>query len=101
MGKKAISTLVWFIPLLPIALASTIYLGEIQSTSFIFINSFTQLLPDTLWAWLTFFGNGWGIFAMAFPLLLIAPRLLTAGITPTILLFNFTTLPNCKLLCDG
>lgn len=80
MGKKAISILVWFIPLLPITLASTIYFGEIQSTSFIFINSFTQLLPDTLWAWLTFFGNGWGIFAMAFPLLLIAPRLLTAGI---------------------
>jgi membrane-associated phospholipid phosphatase len=80
MGKKAIPTLVWFIPLLPIALASAIYFGEIQSSSFIFINGFTQLLPDTFWAWLTFFGNGWGIFAMAFPLLLLAPRLLTSGI---------------------
>jgi membrane-associated phospholipid phosphatase len=80
MGKKAIPTIVWFIPLLPIALASAIYFGEIQSSSFIFINGFTQLLPDTFWAWLTFFGNGWGIFAMAFPLLLLAPRLLTSGI---------------------
>jgi membrane-associated phospholipid phosphatase len=80
MGKKAIPTLAWFIPLLPIALASAIYFGEVQSSSFLYINGFTQLLPDTFWAWLTFFGNGWGIFAMAFPLLLFAPRLLTAGI---------------------
>ncbi len=80
MGKKAIPTLVWLIPLLPIALACAIYFGEVQSSSFIFINGFTQLLPDTFWAWLTFFGNGWGIFAMAFPLLLLAPRLLTSGI---------------------
>jgi membrane-associated phospholipid phosphatase len=37
-------------------------------------------LPDALWAGLTFLGNGWGVFAIAFPLLLLAPRLLTAGI---------------------
>ena len=80
MSKKAISTLAWLIPLLPIALATAIYFGEFQSSSFLFVNRFTQILPDTLWAWLTFFGNGWGVFAMAFPLLLLAPRLLTAGI---------------------
>jgi membrane-associated phospholipid phosphatase len=80
MSKKVIPTLVWFIPLAPIALAFAIYFGELQAVSFIFINRFTQLLPDTLWAWLTFLGNGWGIFALAFPLLLLAPRLLTAGI---------------------
>ena len=80
MSKKAIPTLAWLIPLLPIALATAIYFGEFQSSSFLFINRFTQQLPDTIWAWLTFFGNGWGVFAMAFPLLLLAPRLLTAGI---------------------
>jgi membrane-associated phospholipid phosphatase len=37
-------------------------------------------LPDTLWAWLTFLGNGWGVFAIAFPLILLAPRALSAGI---------------------
>jgi PAP2 superfamily len=37
-------------------------------------------LPDAVWATLTFLGNGWGTFAIAFPLLLLAPRLLTAGI---------------------
>ncbi|MBU3623563.1 phosphatase PAP2 family protein [Polynucleobacter sp. AP-Latsch-80-C2] len=80
MSKKAIPTLAWLIPLLPIALATAIYFGEFQSSSFLFVNRFTQILPDTLWAWLTFFGNGWGVFAIAFPLLLLAPRLLTAGI---------------------
>ncbi|QWE09160.1 phosphatase PAP2 family protein [Polynucleobacter ibericus] len=80
MGNKAISKFAWFIPLAPLALAGAIYFGEFQSSSFLFINRFTQLLPDTLWAWLTFLGNGWGIFAIAFPLLLLAPRMLSAGI---------------------
>lgn len=80
MSKKAIPTFAWFIPLIPLALACAIYFGEFQSSTFLFINRFTQLLPDTLWAWLTFLGNGWGVFAFAFPLLLLAPRMLTAGI---------------------
>ena len=80
MSKKAISTLTWFIPIAPIALAAAIYFGEFQSSSFLLINRFTQLLPDTLWAWLTFLGNGWGVFALAFPLLLLAPRIFSAGI---------------------
>jgi membrane-associated phospholipid phosphatase len=80
MSNKAISSYLWFIPLIPIALALGIYFGELQSASFLFINRFTQLLPDTLWAWLTFLGNGWGVFALTFPLILLAPRLLSAGI---------------------
>ena len=80
MSKKAIPTFAWFIPLAPIALACVIYFGEFQSDTFLFVNRLTQLLPDTLWAWLTFLGNGWGVFALAFPLLLLAPRMLTAGI---------------------
>lgn len=80
MDKKVIPTIAWFIPFIPITLAAAIYFGEVQTSSFLFINQFTQLLPDTVWAWLTFFGNGWGVFAMAFPLLILAPRLLTAGI---------------------
>lgn len=80
MSKKAIPGFAWFIPLAPLALALAIYFGELQSSSFLFINQLTQQLPDTLWAWLTFLGNGWGIFALTFPLLLLAPRMLTAGI---------------------
>jgi membrane-associated phospholipid phosphatase len=80
MSRKAIFTLAWFIPLAPLALAGVIYFGELQNSSFLIINRFTQLLPDTLWAWLTFLGNGWGIFALSFPLLLLAPRIFSAGI---------------------
>lgn len=80
MSNKAIPKLAWFIPLGLIALAGAIYFGSFQSSTFLFINRFTQLLPDTFWAWLTFLGNGWGVFALAFPLLLLAPRLLSAGI---------------------
>lgn len=80
MSKKAIPALAWFAPLIPIVLAAAIYFGDIQSNSFLLINRFTQILPDTVWAWLTFLGNGWGIFALSFPLLLLAPRLFSAGI---------------------
>jgi membrane-associated phospholipid phosphatase len=80
MNQKAIPFFAWFIPLVPLALASAIYFGEFQSNSFLFINQLTQVLPDVVWAGLTFLGNGWGVFAIAFPLLLLAPRLLTAGI---------------------
>ncbi len=80
MSKKAIPGFAWLIPLAPLALAAIIYFGDYQSGSFLCINQFTQQLPDTLWAWLTFLGNGWGIFALSFPLLLLAPRILTAGL---------------------
>ena len=80
MTNKAIPKFAWLIPLVPLAFAFLIYFGELQSSSFLFINRYTQLLPDTLWAWLTYLGNGWGVFALTFPLLLLAPRMLSAGI---------------------
>ena len=80
MRNKSIPTVAWFIPLAPLAIASAIYFGELQSSSFLFINRLTQNFPEMVWAALTFLGNGWGIFALAFPLLLLAPRALTAGI---------------------
>jgi membrane-associated phospholipid phosphatase len=80
MSNKAIPVFAWFAPLAPLALAFLIYFGELQSSSFLFLNQLARLLPATLWAWLTFLGNGWGVFAIAFPLLLLAPRALSAGI---------------------
>ena len=80
-----VSIWVWCIPLLPLCLAITIYFGELQTPTFLFINRYTQLLPDILWAWLTFIGNGWGIFALCFPLLLLAPRLLSAGLLASLI----------------
>lgn len=71
---------VWLIPLIPLALALALFFGELQAPTFLFTNTLTQYVPDTIWAWLTFLGNGWGIFAICFPLLILAPRLLTAGL---------------------
>ena len=71
---------VWCIPLIPLGLALAIYFGELQTSTFLFTNRYTQILPDILWAWLTFLGNGWGIFAICFPLLLLSPRLLIAAL---------------------
>ena len=71
---------VWCIPLIPLGIAMALYFGGLQTSTFLFINRYTQILPDTLWAWLTFLGNGWGIFAICFPLLLLSPRLLIAGL---------------------
>jgi membrane-associated phospholipid phosphatase len=76
---------VWCIPLLPLGLAIAIYFGELQTPTFLFINRYTQILPDTFWAWLTFIGNGWGIFALCFPLILLAPRLLCAGLLSSLI----------------
>ncbi len=80
MRNRVIPTLAWFIPLAPLTLAAAIYFGELQSSSFLYLNELARALPDTFWAWLTFLGNGWGVFAITFPLLLLAPRVLTAGI---------------------
>ena len=80
MRTERFSLAVWLMPLLPIALACWLYFSNLQTSSFLAINHATQKLPDLLWAGLTFLGNGWGIFAVAFPLLLLAPRLLSAGI---------------------
>lgn len=76
---------VWLIPILPLGLAIAIYFGELQTPTFLFVNRYSQLLPDTLWTWLTFIGNGWGIFALCFPLLLLAPRLLCAGLLASLI----------------
>jgi membrane-associated phospholipid phosphatase len=109
MGKKAIPALAWFIPIAPLALAFAIYFGELQSSSFLFLNQLARLLPDTLWAWLTFLGNGWGVFALAFPLLLLAPRALSAAVFAGIisaiaspLLKNYFDLPRpAGVLTEG
>lgn len=80
MSNRTIPAYAWCIPLAPLTLACAIYFGNLQGDSFLFVNRFTQLLPDALWAWLTFLGNGWGVFALTFPLLLLSPRALSAGI---------------------
>ena len=44
------------------------------------VNQATQTLPDLFWVSFNMLGNGWGVFAWACPLLVLAPRLLTAAL---------------------
>ncbi len=47
---------------------------------FRWVNQTTTFLPDSFWTGISLLGNGWACFAIAFPLILFAPRLLMAGI---------------------
>jgi len=97
------------IPVLPLMLALLIYQAGWQASSFLYLNHLTQALPNRFWAALTFLGNGWGAFAIAFPLLILAPRLLTAGLfagaisgIATAILKPLFSLPRpANLLADG
>jgi hypothetical protein len=72
--------LFWLLPLLPITLGLGLFFTRQQVSSFLALNEASQILPNWTWAAFTFLGNGWGLFAIAFPLLIIAPRVLSAGI---------------------
>ena len=67
-------------PMIPLILGIIIYTTDLQTDTFLALNYYAQFFPNWIWAWLTFLGNGWGIFAISFPLLILAPRLLSAGI---------------------
>lgn len=74
------SWLAWSVPLIPIGMGAALYFSEAQQSTFLAINSVTRFAPDWVWTWITFLGNGWGVFAISFPLLILAPRALSAGI---------------------
>jgi membrane-associated phospholipid phosphatase len=74
------SWVAWSIPLIPIGIGAALYFTDAQQSTFLAINSVTRLAPDWIWTWITFLGNGWGVFALSFPLLILAPRTLSAGI---------------------
>ncbi|MEI6837884.1 MAG: phosphatase PAP2 family protein, partial [Alcaligenaceae bacterium] len=42
------------------------------------LNRVAQMLPDLFWVFFNMLGNGWGVFALLCPLLIIAPRALMA-----------------------
>ncbi|MEI7569276.1 MAG: hypothetical protein WCJ34_07510, partial [Alcaligenaceae bacterium] len=42
------------------------------------LNRIAQMLPDLFWVFFNMLGNGWGVFALLCPLLIIAPRALMA-----------------------
>lgn len=70
----------WAVPLLPLILWLILVLSGQEIELFLWMNQAAQILPNWVWAWFTFLGNGWGVFALCFPLLIIAPRQLCAAL---------------------
>ncbi len=71
---------VWAIPFIPLGLWLILVFSGKEVELFLWLNQAAQVLPNWAWAWFTFLGNGWGIFALCFPLVLYAPRQLCAAL---------------------
>jgi membrane-associated phospholipid phosphatase len=72
------SSWVWGPPLVFLALAGIITLLGINHDLFVSINSVSRFTGDTIWAVLTFFGDGLVSFVILFPLIYRRPRLIWA-----------------------
>ena len=77
---QRISLGVWLIALVPAVIALTERIFNLDIIWFRAINQTTAILPDHFWTNLSLLGNGWACFALAFPLIIIAPRILYAGL---------------------
>jgi membrane-associated phospholipid phosphatase len=74
------SRLVFAIPALALGVCLIDHRFNLDIVCFKWINAGCAQLPDALWANLTLLGNGWICFALAFPLIVFAPRLLISGL---------------------
>ncbi|NDY83766.1 phosphatase PAP2 family protein [Orrella sp. NBD-18] len=70
----------WGLWVLPLMLWLAVSLTTNPSELFLRINQDARVVPDTVWVFLNLFGNGWFVFALTAPLLVLAPRLLVAGV---------------------
>ena len=68
----------WLWCLLPLLCWGVIELSTDPITLFKLVNATAQKLPDLLWVAFNMLGNGWGVFALLCPLLVLAPRALLA-----------------------
>ena len=67
--------------LVPLAVWLTLWLfASPEPQLFLQLNHAAQALPELFWVSFNILGNGWAIFALACPLLLLAPRLLPAAL---------------------
>jgi len=68
------------IPCIPLALWLLVSLFSTPNEIFLQINQRARAIPDTIWIFFDLLGNGWYDFALATPLLLLAPRHLIASL---------------------
>ncbi len=79
-GRVQVPVWAWLLVLLPLAIWIVFYPQVKDPELFYAINRFTREWPDGMWGLFVYLGNGWGVFSLAIPLLLFAPRMLTACI---------------------
>lgn len=66
--------------LLPLLVMLGLWLFAPEPQLFRWLNQAAQALPTMFWVSFNILGNGWGIFGLACPLLVFAPRLLIAAL---------------------
>jgi len=66
--------------LVPLAVWFGLWLFAPEPQLFLQLNRAAHVLPEIFWASFNMLGNGWGVFALACPLLVLAPRLLPAAL---------------------
>ena len=67
------------LPFIPLGLWLVLHFALPEPALFYALNHSGKVAPDAFWGFFVFLGNGWGVFALCFPLLLFAPRLIIAG----------------------
>lgn len=70
----------WGLWILPLGLWVIVSVVTSPTEIFLLINQNARVLTDTIWVFFNLFGNGWFVFALTAPLLIIAPRLIVAGV---------------------
>lgn len=68
----------WLWCLLPLLCWGIIELSIDRVSLFRLVNTAAQQLPNLFWVGFNMLGNGWGVFALLCPLLILAPRALLA-----------------------
>lgn len=76
----AIPPKAWLAPLIPLLIWGLAWVVSNNTDLFYTINRIAQNWPEGSWAFFVYLGNGWGMFALTIPLVLFAPRMLTACI---------------------
>ncbi|WP_168224684.1 phosphatase PAP2 family protein [Rhodoferax aquaticus] len=77
-NPSAVAKWVWAVPFVLFLLTAPLWLHWWEPQMYLYINALC--LPVAAWVWtgLSIFGNGWGIFGVTAPLLVLAPRAMWA-----------------------
>jgi len=75
---RLINPAYWLWCVVPLLCWGVVELSIDRISLFRLLNTTTQQLPDFFWVGFNMLGNGWGVFALLCPLLILAPRALLA-----------------------